>query len=466
MKVLLTYPSTSPVSIDQPGLSCLRPYCFELLAATLKPRHEVVLADLRIENDLTSALDRHRPDVVGITGYTKHYSQMLSCLRRTKDYDPEIRTIVGGIHATLLPEDFYVDCVDAILTGEDRFRFRKLVDLWENDGDVGTIGGLRFRCKGTWHRGTGTVPPVDLDAYPFADHSICAPYDNCYRTARNNYRFVRTSLGCPYRCTFCSCWRAVDGRYYKRSPASVIEEIKSSPHEGEYFLVDDESFIDFHRMHELAQLIQKAGINQFFHTECRSDTICRHPDLIEQWRGVGLSVLTVGLESLTDEQLNGFNKRTSVSTNRQAIQHLNRLGIVTHGCFITGQNWTEDDFKTTYKRVIDLFDECPLFLPTFSVLTPFPGTVLYDEVKRDLITTDYDFFDGYHSVLPTHLPLDAYYSEYFQLYRNTWDHIRKHSLWTENIQFLERDDFWANLNRRMEHHEVAGHFSLPISTGC
>lgn len=463
MKVLFVYPPARPISIEQPGWNCAAPYCFELLAATLKPRHAVQLWDLRVEGDLFAALDRYGPDVVGVTGYTKHCRAMLECFRQTKRYDPSIRTVAGGIHATLKPEDFHHNFVDAIMIGEDRQRFRQVVDAWEDGTEIEAIGGLHFRKSQSWHRSEAPLPQIDLDAYPRPDHSICEPYEDSYRTSFANYRFIRTSLGCPYRCNFCSVWKFVEnGRYYKRSPASVAQELLDSPYH-EYFLADDEAFLDFNRMFQMAQTLQDLGIKRFFHTECRSDTICRHPELIEKWRDVGLAVLTVGLESFNDADLSAFNKRTTVSTNVQAIRHLNRLGVVTHGCIIVRQDWMEEDFKRTYQSIVETFDECPLFVPSFSVLTPFPGTELYEDVKGSLITENYNFFDGYHSVLPTALPLEIFYDQFYELYANTWQHVGKHPKWTENIRAFARDDFWPGLRRRMQDHESAGHLALHDS---
>jgi len=58
-----------------------------------------------------------------------------------------------------------------------------------------------------------------------------------------------------------------------------------------------------------------------------------------------------------------------------------------------------------------------LNFPTFSVLTPLPGTDLYEEVKDKLITDNYDHYDFFHTLLPPRLPIKEFYNEFYWLYR-------------------------------------------------
>ena len=135
------------------------------------------------------------------------------------------------------------------------------------------------------------------------------------------------------------------------------------------------------------------------------------PILLAMWRDIGLERVFVGLEFCTDEDLQFIHKVSTVGDNEQAIKILHDLGIELYASFIVRPEFTQEDseFFRRYCRRLGLS------FPTFAVLIPLPGTDFYEEVKGRMITHDYDFFDFIHTLLPTDLPLDEFYEEYYQL---------------------------------------------------
>ena len=163
-------------------------------------------------------------------------------------------------------------------------------------------------------------------------------------------------------------------------------------------------------MRRLAELIKAAGIKKRYFLYGRSDTIARSPDLLAIWREIGLERVFVGLEFCTDEDLQFINKGSTTSDNERAVKILHDLDIELYASFICGRVTRQDfAFFRQYCRGLGLS------FPTFAVLTPLPGTDFYEEVKDRLITHDYDFFDFIHTLLPTDLPLNEFYEEYYQL---------------------------------------------------
>ena len=133
-------------------------------------------------------------------------------------------------------------------------------------------------------------------------------------------------------------------------------------------------------------------------------------------KGAGLQFLTIGLESFQDKDLDSYNKKTSISINNQAIQILKKIDIHILAHFIVRPEYTREDFDQLYKYV----NEKNLFRPAFPVLTPLPGTELYEETYDMFEITNFDFFDFTHSILPTNLDPKDFYYELTSLYTKSY----------------------------------------------
>jgi radical SAM superfamily enzyme YgiQ (UPF0313 family) len=221
---------------------------------------------------------------------------------------------------------------------------------------------------------------------------------------------IRTSKGCPFRCNFCALWKLTNGRYLKRDPEMVVQELGGLEEEFVFF-ADDESLVDVKRMRRLADLIRDAGIQKRYFLYGRGDTIAKNPDLLATWREIGLERVFVGLEFFRDEDLEYVGKRSTIADNERAIEILRDLDIEIYGSFIVRPEFDHQDFAAYRKYCRKL----RLNYPTFAMLTPLPGTDLYQAEKDRLITHDYDYFDFIHTLLPTTLPLKEFYHEYYLL---------------------------------------------------
>jgi len=155
--------------------------------------------------------------------------------------------------------------------------------------------------------------------------------------------FQTSSKGCPYRCNFCALWKLTGGRYFKRKPEKVVEELAGVDEEFVFF-ADDESLVDSSRMKELAALIRDAGIRKRYFLYGRSDTIARNPELLEMWRDVGLERVFVGLEFFRDKDLNDIRKGSTLSDNKKAVEVLQGLDIEIYASFIVRPEFNEADF--------------------------------------------------------------------------------------------------------------------------
>ncbi len=411
MRILLIQPAKQSMSLGGEEVFLYEPLALEYIAAGVSKDHEIMIFDQRLENNFQATVERFNPQIVGITSYSVHVNPVKKLFEQIKTLKPEILTVVGGHHATVMPEDFLSPFIDIIVMGEGVFAFKEIVTRFEKREGFDNIRGVAFKRNGELVQ-TGFDKVVDLDTIPVPDRSLTAKYRKLYYSEwMKPLASIRTSKGCPFRCNFCALWKLTEGRYLKRSPEKVVEELTGI--EEEYvFFADDESLVDVKRMKILAQQIKDAGIKKKYFLYGRSDTIAKNPDLMKTWREIGLEKVFVGLEFFRDEDLNHIRKGTSISDNKEAIRVLSSLGIEPYPSFIIRPEWQQNDFYELkqYCRSLELS------FAGFAVLTPLPGTDLYEQSKDYLITNNYDYFDFIHTVLPTTLSLKDFYNEYYQLY--------------------------------------------------
>jgi radical SAM superfamily enzyme YgiQ (UPF0313 family) len=256
----------------------------------------------------------------------------------------------------------------------------------------------------------------NLDELPIPARHLTKRYRSAYfRGIWRPYASMITSRGCPYRCNFCAAWRAENGRYRTRSAIKVVEEIELIE-ENLVSIADDNFLHDLKRAEEICSLVKSRGIEKRYKLIGRSDAIVRRPDLIEQWKEAGLDIMFVGFESFRDRDLRRFGKRTTAAQNSEAIKILRDCGVTISAHFIVHQDYEPADFDA----LVDYVREMKLRQPVFCILTPLPGTILYEERKDDILTDDYGKYDLTHTVLPTKLPLDEFYERYANLYRKCY----------------------------------------------
>jgi radical SAM superfamily enzyme YgiQ (UPF0313 family) len=412
MKILLIEPAKSLLTIGGDDVFLYEPLALEYIAAGVANDHEVRILDLRLEKDWHDVLMTFQPEVVGITAYTVHVNTVRRLFEQIKRWNPEVLTVVGGHHATVAPEDFLSPFIDLIVIGEGVFAFREIITRFERGKTFDDIPGVAFTKDDRLVKTDGQAV-VDLDAFPFPDRRLTAKYRKHYYSEwMKPLASIRTSKGCPYRCNFCALWKIAEGRYLKRNPERVVEELATIDEEFVFF-ADDESLVDARRMKTLARLIKDSGLSKRFFLYGRSDTIAKNPDLLEMWRAIGLERVFVGLEFFRDEDLAYIRKGTTSSDNEKAVQILHDLEIDIYASFILRPEFDKADFAALqqYCRNLDLN------FATFAMLTPLPGTDLYEEVSSQMITHNYEYFDFNHTLLPTTLPLKEFYGEYYRLYR-------------------------------------------------
>jgi radical SAM superfamily enzyme YgiQ (UPF0313 family) len=414
MRILLVQPNLSE-GIGFRLAASPEPLQLELIAATV-PEHEVRILDMRLDRDLESTLTSFQPQMVAITTLTPEVYTAQNVLQQVKEFSSEIFTVVGGHHATLLPQDFFLPQVDAVAIGEGEIMFRELVRA------VADRRGLEGVPNIVWRGRDGTFVPnrlsesrIDLGTLPMPRRDLTESY-------RNEYFFlfdkpdtsVATSRGCPFRCNFCSIHEFYHGSTNQMPPQRVLSEIATISTDHITF-VDDNFLMNHDRENVIADKIKAEGIRKRYSMECRTDSIVRHPELVAKWVDVGLYAVLLGLEGGSDKILKSVKKSSNVDTNNQAIKLLQDHGVIIWGAFMVDPDWTADDFE----RLRDYVREKKITHTQFTILTPLPGTQLYRDRHSELLTDDYSCFDTLHAVVPTRLPREEFYRHFASLYRQS-----------------------------------------------
>jgi radical SAM superfamily enzyme YgiQ (UPF0313 family) len=411
MRILLIQPDFQSSLAGFRRAAMPEPLGLEMLAAVAE-EHDVRILDMRLDGDLDAAFAAFDPDLVGVTALTPEVYAAQDVLRRVKRLDADTFTFVGGHHATLLPQDFQLPTVDAIAPGEGEIIFPRMLDALANGRDVSTVAGLIWRnSDGAFVANPDGPVDLDMDALPLPRRDLTAPY-------RDEYFFlfdkpdssVATGRGCPYRCNFCSVWKFYEGRTRQMSADRVVREVAGIETDHITF-VDDNFLMNHRRENEIADRIKAEGIQKRYSMECRTDSIVRHPELVSKWVDIGLYAVLLGLEG-SDRTLKSVNKKNSADVNNEAIRILQDHGVIIWGAFIADPSWDVADFQDLREYV----NRHHITHTQFTVLTPLPGSELYQQRRSEVITDDYTCYDCLHSVLPTKLPREQFYQEFAKLY--------------------------------------------------
>jgi radical SAM superfamily enzyme YgiQ (UPF0313 family) len=415
VKVLFIQPATNPNVWGGDAIFVTEPLWAEYLGAGLKSGHAVKLLDMRLEKmPLEETLTVFDPDVIGMTAWTVDVKSVRSLAQRIKQFNPEVRVVVGGYFANGNAGELFDPNIDVVVPGEGVNTLRELVDTWEKKGfaaDLTGVHGLALPRDG------GMVfTPVrrwpSLDSYAYPDRSMSAHIrHNYFDKWMKPVASISSSYSCPYRCEFCCLWPTTEGKYLARSPESFVDELATIREENVWF-TDDEALIDARRMERIATLIEERGIRKQYFFMTRSDSIRRSPQLIEHWARIGLRRVMVGFESIRSTDLVDFNKDATTDDNDEAINILQRNGLEINSNFVLTQDYEPNDFENLQRYV----ESRNLGLPLYFILTPFPGTVTYQKMKDQIFLHDYDFYDLLHTVLPTRMPLREYYAAFSKLY--------------------------------------------------
>ncbi len=392
-----------------------------LTVASAVREHQVDVLEMKGEYDLNpdtpppteltrKYLEKFDPDIVGITVISSEFNSSMEILKTVKEYKPEILTVAGGLHATLCPEDFYTSYVDIICPGQSAHIFNEIANAAAAKRTYESIGGILYRTDSGFIRTKNRVKNYDTTGkdYLMPDRTLIERWISTYRVGNQTdpSTYLYTSLGCPYKCTFCSIWPQQKGNYFQRDIESIIDELKDIRDYPIVRFADANTVVNIDFIDRLFSRIEEEGIKKSYIMDIRVDTAVKYPWLIEKMALNGLKVVISGFESFREKELKKYNKNLEAHLIKEAIHIFQSNNVLIRGNYVIPPDYSEDDFKAMREYASSF----KVTYAGYTILTPMPGTVYYREVKDSIIDHDLAKYNFFNSVLKTKLPIEKFYN--------------------------------------------------------
>jgi anaerobic magnesium-protoporphyrin IX monomethyl ester cyclase len=395
MKVLLVSPKAQLLgysklfnAADAMGLGILY-----VAAAARAAGHDV---RVRLCSDAEAArlVKELAPQVVGLTAMSATYPAALAVARSVKSVAPETVTVMGGHHVTFTTADTLREgCIDYVVRGEGEDAFPRLLQCLAGGDTDPSIPGVCFLRDGSVENEHSLAEVSELDNLPIPDQRLLESPGRV---------LVIGSRGCPHDCTFCSVPRFCRRKWRKRSVAAILDELEEIARTRRLRRVefrDDNLLVDPRWAEELCQGILQRGFRFDWHCLGRTDTVARHPELLQLMKSSGCRIVGLGLESGLQEIIDHYEKGTSVEQAREVSARLRQHSILQVWYAMIGSGDHNDTLEQVRRNVQHLA-AFPFDLLQLSLLTPFPGTRLYGELQREgrLLHRRWELYDGMHCV--------------------------------------------------------------------
>ena len=319
-------------------------------------------------------------DVACLTAMTPTIGAAISIARKLKQANPHLTIILGGNHATLLPEETLAAApeIDIIVSGEGEETIIELLQALENKQPLADIPGIRYRQEGKIISTADRTTTVALDSLPFLAYHLLPlrrykPHPPHGRALP--FAAIITSRGCPYKCSYCS--KPIFGNKFRgQSPERVIEEVayyKQRFGIKELAFYDDVFTLDKQRAYAIADGMMKRGLKILWTCETRVNLVDK--ELLRHIKQAGCYSIAYGIESGSPELLDALDKDISLEQVEEAVRLSREVGLQTIGYFMIG---SPGESPETVRQTIQFAKKLKLDFAQFSVTTPFPGTKLYN----------------------------------------------------------------------------------------
>jgi len=319
-------------------------------------------------------------DVVGLTAMTPTISTAMSIAHHLKQANPDLTIILGGAHATLLPDETLATTpeIDVIVRGEGEETIIELLQALEDKQPLDNISGISYRANGKVLSTATRTTNIDMDSLPFPAYHLL-PWQR-YKPhpphgLASPFAAIVTSRGCPYHCAYCS--KPVFGSKFRaQSPERVVEEVAYLQEKfgvKEVAFYDDVFTLDKKRAHAIAEAIIRKGIKIFWTCEARVNLVDK--DLLRHMKRAGCYAIAYGIESASPEILKTLHKDITLEQVEEAVRSSREAGLQTIGYLMLG---SPGETPETIRQTIEFAKKLKIDFAQFSVTTPFPATELYN----------------------------------------------------------------------------------------
>ncbi len=338
-------------------------------------------------------------------------------MRKVLKQSPGARVLVTGVVGHTMPEAF-ADLDVTIVRGEAEQLLWKLDEVLSANASTVDVGSVE-----------------DLDTLPFPDWSLFSPHR--FRVGYDFTKFptglIQQSRGCTFTCNYCP-YIVIENRTRFRSPECIVDEMRHGMRKYGFrsFKFRDPLFgLNRRRVMELVELMGRLPRKIQFSIETRVDLLRR--ETLEALRDVGLTSITVGIETPDDQTLRKY-KRKPIQGDRQQqfVATCRELGIRSVAGFMIG---FPSDTDGSIRNVLNYAKRLNPTFANFNIVTPYPGTAFYEEMKDKLSDASFTEYNMYTPVMKyEHLSRDevlALHAKCFTSYYFRWPYLfdNAHVLW-------------------------------------
>lgn len=353
-----------------------------------------------VDYDVEKAIASFEPDIVGISAVSQNYDKAIQYARMAKQYNKIVAC--GGVHISMMPFSLDRD-MDVGIIGEGEKTICELVELYQEKKSLSPKDLQKMKGIVYW-QDNGVIAITDkrdlilpLDDIPF-------PAREDFANGSSTYMF--SSRGCPYRCNFCASsrfWNKV--RFF--SAEYVVNEIQ---YLYEQYNVKRISFYDdlfpsnVKRVRQIVTLLKQRDLLGRVDFTCAIRANRVNEEIISLLKKMGFISLSIGLESGCETTLAYLKGNVSVRQNENAVKTIHKYNIPLRCSFVIGSP------SETKEDIIETLDfirrNQPMEFDVY-VLTPFPGTPVWDYAKSRGLVKDHmdwgrlnvNFEDNYHSAI-------------------------------------------------------------------
>ena len=343
--------------------------------------------------EFKTELAKRKPDVVGMTSTTLTYKSALKIAEIAKQVHPNCLTLIGGCHVTFWDENALKECpsLDVVVRKEGENTILELVQCLEASKSFNEILGITCRDGESFIRTPDRPYIEDLDSLPFPAHHLW-PLDRLKKYGDVMFPLM-TSRGCVFWCEFCSAVRMFGRRYRMRSAKNVVDEMEhlhKTFGSSTFTFYDDAFTVDQARVEEICKELHDRNLKLTWDCGTRVDMV--NKELLQKMKDAGCIAVWFGVEAGSQLVLDKMGKGFTAQLTKNAFKMAQDVGLMTIASVVFG---FPGETKETAMETIKFIKEISPDDVGFYIATPYPGTPMADQVKKNgwLRVTDFNKYD-------------------------------------------------------------------------